>query len=202
MKNSLFTLIFISFISTSFSQLRYGVAGGLNISGGILPDLSLNHDVNSILSGDDVVKGTPQLADFTAMYKAGVFVRYDARLGSAKIAANYTTTNIKKELDLSIFRTDVLNLKMTYLDIDFSYALNLFPSIHWNIGYTPSFLISNPDNNSHLKDFDSRLFTGFGIKIGNGATVDANVVVSMDEIINGSYIHHLMIPVTLSIPLN
>ncbi len=198
----LFLILVFSVTFTSFSQLRYGVSGGVNISGGILPDLSVNNDINSILTGEDVVKGTPQLADFTLMYKAGVFVRLDGKIGSAKIGANYTATNIKKELDLSLFSTNVLDLKMSYLDLDFSYALKLFPSVYWNLGYTPSFLISNPDNYSQLKDFDSRIFTGFGLKIGNGATIDANVVVSMDEIISGSYIHHLMIPITVSIPLN
>jgi len=202
MKKLIFAFALLLFSQSIFSQLRYGLSGGLNISSGILPDLTLNNDINSILAGDDIAKGTPQLADFTGMYKAGVFVRYDGKIGSAKVGVNYTATNIKKELDLNIFHTNILDLKMSYLDIDFSYGLNVLPSLYINLGYTPSFLISDPDNNSKLKDFDSRIFTGLGLKVGNGATIDVNVSVSMDEIINGSYIHHLMIPVTVSIPLN
>ena len=202
MKKIILTFVLFIFTQIGHSQLRYGLSGGLNISSGILPDLTANNDINSILNGDDVVKGTPQLADFTGMYKAGVFVRYDGKIGSAKIAVNYTATNIKKELDLSIFRTNILNLKMNYLDVDFSYGLNILPSIYWNFGYTPSFLISDKENNSNVKDFDSRIFTGLGLKVGNGASLDINVVLSTDEIIKGSYIHHLMIPVSVSIPLN
>ncbi len=202
MKKIVFAFVFLVSSLSGYAQLKYGISGGLNISSGILPDLSLNNDINSILHGDDIVKGTPQLADFTGMYKAGVFVRFDGKIGSAKVGVNYTATNIKKQLDLNIFRTEVLDLRMNYLDIDFSYGLNIFPSLYWTVGYTPSFLISNPDNNSDIKDFDSRIFSGFGIKVGNGATIDINVVVSTDEIIKGSYIHHLMIPVTVSIPLN
>jgi hypothetical protein len=202
MKKLFILLTFIFLSQNLHSQLRYGISGGLNVSGGILPDLTLNTDINDILNGEDVVQGTPQLADFTGLYKMGVFARWDGKIGSAKIGVNYTATNIKKKLDLNLFTTNILDLKMNYVDIDFSYALNITSSIYWTLGYTPSFLISDDDTSSKIQTFDSRVFTGFGLKIGNGATVDINAVVGIDEVIEGSYIHHLMIPVTISIPLN
>ncbi len=197
-------LIFSIFIlsQTLHAQFRYGVTGGLNISGGILPDLSLNRDINSLLNGEDVVQGTPQLADFKLLYKAGVFVRYDGKIGNAKIAVNYTATDIKKDLDLNAFNASILELKMNYIDIDLSYNLNVFPYVYWTFGYSPSFLISDDDTKANIATFDSRIFTGFGIKIGNGTSIDVNVVVGLNEVIEGSYIHQLMVPVTVSIPLN
>ncbi len=202
MKKFILTFVLFLISYTSFSQLRYGVSAGLNISGGILPDLSINKDVNAILNGEDVVQGTPQLADFTVQYKAGFFVRLDHKIGSAKIYLNYTSTNIKKDLDLNVYSVDALNLEMNYIDLDLIYSLNFFPFVHWNLGYSPSFLISDSENNPNINDFDSRILTGFGVKLAKGTTIDLNIVVGINEVIDGSYIHHLMIPLTVSIPLN
>ncbi len=201
MKSFLWTLIFTIIIQTGTAQLKYGITGGLNMSSGILPELDLNTDINAILNGDDVIVGQPQLADFVALYKVGVFVRLDSRIVSLKFGVNYDKTNIKKEVDASVFTVNTLNIDLTYLDFDFITSLNLLRKFYISAGYVPAILIQQ-EGSLNVKDFDQRLLIGFGFKIFNGATLDLNAIIGLNEIIEGSYIHNLMIPVTLSIPLN
>ncbi len=201
MKSFLWTLIFTIIIQTGTAQLKYGITGGLNMSSGILPELDLNTDINAILNGDDVIVGQPQLADFVALYKVGVFLRLDSRIVSLKFGVNYDKTNIKKEVDASVFTVNTLNIDLTYLDFDFIASLNLLRKFYISAGYVPAILIQQ-EGSLNVKDFDQRLLIGFGFKIFNGATLDLNAIIGLNEIIEGSYIHNLMIPVTLSIPLN
>jgi hypothetical protein len=54
----------------------------------------------------------------------------------------------------------------------------------------------------NVKEFDPRILTGFGFKFANGASIDFDAILGLQEIIEGSYIRNLMIPVTFTIPLN
>ena len=198
-------LIFMISLHTfsGFSQLdiRYGVTAGLNISTAILPDLTLNTNINSILKGNAVAEGTPQLADFINQYKLGGFIRFDGKVGSAKINMNYTKTNIHKEVDASFYSVTALNIDLSYLDFDLTYNLNLFKHFYISAGYVPSFLIKH-EGNLNINSFDQRILTGIGFRFNNGATLDLNAVIGLSEVIDGSYIHNVMIPVTLNFPLN
>ncbi len=205
MKRFFFVLILVFLFSNIQAQksFRYGITAGLNLSTGILPDLELNTNINSILKGDKVVEGTPQLADMVALYKVGFFIRYDTKIGSAKFNINYTNTEIKKILDLSIFSVNALDLQMEYLDFDLTYNLNLFKNFYFSLGYVPSLLISvTSDENPQIETFDSRVLSGFGFRFNNGTTLAFNAVIGLKEVIEGSYIHNVMIPITLNVPLN
>ena len=204
MKTKLFYfIIFIYSIQTGYSQVkfRYGITAGLNVSTAILPELKLNTNLNSILNGDGVIQGKPELADYVALYKAGVFARLDAGIFSLKFNVNYDKTNIHKEVDAGIFSAEALNINLSYLDLDITANINLFKHFYFSAGYIPSFLLEH-HGNLNINDFDQRLLTGFGFKFGNGTTLDFDAVIGLSEIIDGSYIHNVMIPVTLSIPLN
>jgi hypothetical protein len=182
-------------------KFKYGATIGLNVSSAILPELKLNTDLNSILHGDDVVQGDPQLADYVALYKAGLFLRLDGNIGSAKLNLDYTVTNIHEDIDTAIFSVNALDINLSYFDINFTYNLNLFKSFYISAGYIPSILLSH-EGNLDIESFDQRALAGFGFKFGNGATIDLDAIVGISEIIQGSYIHNVMIPVTLSIPFN
>jgi len=204
MKKFIFFSFFLMILSVQAQKsFRYGITAGLNLSTGILPDLELNTNLQSILHGEKVVEGKPQLADFVGLYKVGIFLRYDGKIGSAKFNVNYTNTEIKKTLDLDIFSVNALDLQMKYLDLDLTYNLNMFKNFYFSLGYVPSLLISvTSDENPNIQNFDSRVLSGFGFRFNNGTTLDFNAVIGLKEVIEGSYIHNIMIPVTLNFPLN
>jgi len=203
MKKITFLFLLVFSIQTGFSQLsiKYGVTAGLNVSSGILPDLTLNTDINSILDGDAIAEGTPQLADFKNQFKIGGFIRLDGKIGFAKVNVNYTKTNIYKDVDPTTFDVAALDINLTYLDIDFTYNLNLFKGFYFSAGYIPSFLLSQ-DENYDINSFDQRILTGLGFRFNNGATLDFDAIIGLSEVIDGSYIHNVMLPITLNFPLN
>jgi len=198
----LITFVFFNFLSIKAQpKLYYGITAGANISSAILPDLDINTDINAILHGDAVAEGTPQLADFVTLYKAGVFFRLDGKIGSAKLNINYTKSNISEDVDATLVNIEALDLNLGYLDFDITYNLNLFKNFYFSAGYIPSILVNNEEN-LDINSFDQRLLTGIGFRFANGATIDFNAVASISEIIDGSYIHNIMIPITVNIPLN
>jgi len=199
----LYFFLLLWFVQTGYSQtkFRYGITVGLNISSAILPELKLNTNINSILQGDGVVQGDPELADYVALYKGGVFAKLEGGVISLKFNANYDKTSVYKEVDADIFSVDVLNINLSYLDFDMSANIHLFKHFYISGGYILSYLIEH-QGNLNINDFDRRLLAGFGFKFGNGITLDFDTIVGLSEIINGSYIHNVMIPITLNIPLN
>jgi len=203
MKRVLVLLLILSLSQTFFAQIkfRYGITAGLNISSAILPELKLNTDINSILRGENVVKGNPQLADFVSMYKAGIFVRLGGKIVSLKFNIYYDKTKIHQELDALIFTIDKIDIDLSYIDFDTTINFNLFKNFYFSAGYIPSFLLTQ-EGNWDFNTFEERVLTGFGIRFKNGMTLDLNAIMSLTEIIDGSYIHNFMIPVTINIPLN
>jgi len=79
--------------------------------------------------------------------------------------------------------------------------LNIFKHFYLSAGYIPALLIEH-QGNLDINELDQRVLSGFGFKFDNGITLDLNAIVGLSEVIDGSYIHNVMIPVTLSIPLN
>ena len=202
MKRFLLFLLFLISLNT-FSQIkfRYGITAGMNVSTALLPELKLNTDIRSILEGeDDVVQGDPQLADFIAMYKGGLFMRLDGGVGSLKLNVVYDKTNIHENLDAKIFSANVLDITLGYLNFEMSANLNLFKHFYISVGYIPALLIEHKGN-LNINEFDPRLLSGFGLRIGDGVTVDFNAIIGISEVIDGSYIHNVIFPVTLNIPL-
>ena len=203
MKRILILFFILAIHLNSFSQVkfRYGITAGLNISTAILPDLKLNTNLNSILKGDDVVQGQPQLADYVAMYKAGVFIKLDGGIAALKLNLNYDKTNIHKDLNAAVFTINALDINLGYLDLELTGHLNIFKHFYISAGYIPALLIEHQGNLS-VNDFDQRILGGFGFRFGNGTTLDFDAVIGLSEVIDGSYIHNVMIPITLNIPLN
>ena len=203
MRKLIVFILYIGLLQNAQAQIkfRYGLTAGLNLSSAILPDLKVNTNINSILQGEDVVKGAPQLADFVALYKAGIFFRLDGGIGSLKLNVNYTRTNIHEDINTDIFNIKALDIDLNYLDFDITYNLNLFKHFYISAGYVPSLLLDH-EGNLNINDFDQRLLAGIGFRFANGATIDFNAVAGIVEIIDGSYIHNIMIPITINIPLN
>ncbi len=197
----LFFIIVIQMNSFSQVKFRYGITAGLNISTAILPDLKLNTNINGILQGDNVVQGKPQLADYVALYKAGIFIKLDGGVAALKLNLNYDKTNIHKDLNASIFTINALDINLGYLDFEMTAHLNIFKHFYISAGYIPSILIEH-QGNLNINDFDQRVLGGFGFRFSNGTTLDFDAVIGLSEVIDGSYIHNVMIPITLNIPLN
>ncbi len=202
MKRLIIFLLFITSINNHAQvKFRYGLTAGLNISTAILPDLKLNTNINSILNGDDVVQGQPQLADYVAMYKFGVFIKLDGGVASLKLNFNYDKTNIHKDLNAAVFTINALDINLGYLDLELTGHLNIIKQFYISAGYIPALLIEH-QGNLNINDFDERLLGGFGFRFGNGLTLDFDAIIGLSEIIDGSYIHNVMIPITINIPLN
>jgi hypothetical protein len=207
--NRLFLISIALFISvTTFGQrgsgLSYGVLGGLQFNSAILPDIKLNDDINSVLNGEDVVKGQAQWADLTFNYKFGGFVKHDHNFGFLALEMTYTTAKISQ--DIRFTTSDVLgNLDLnlvtlerdfSYLDFALSYNVYLSEKTVFTLGGTPSILLSNTGNQTPNKS-DVRIFTGVGYNINDKLFISTRAELGLGEVYEGSYIHHLMIPISI-----
>jgi len=203
MKNFLLFFLIVILHLNIYSQVkfRYGITAGLNVSTAILPELKLNTNLNNILHGDNVIQGKPQLADYVAMYKAGVFIKLEGGVAALKLSLNYDKTNIHKDLDAGIFSINALDIDLGYLDFEMKAQLYIFKHFYISSGYIPALLIEH-QGNLDINDFDQRILGGFGFRFSNGITLDFDAIIGLSEIIDGSYIHNVMIPMTLNIPLN
>ena len=202
MKKIATIILFVFFAGQISAQIkiRYGITGGLNVSSAILPELKLNN-LNNIIHGDDVVKGEAQLADFVNLYKVGLFYKIDGDVGTLRFDLDYTSTNIHKDIKTFFGNIEALNIDLTYLDFNVVYNLNIGRNFYFSAGYVPSLLLDH-NGNLDVNGFDHKALTGFGYRFANGATVDLNALIGLSEIIDGSYIHNVMIPISVSIPLN
>jgi hypothetical protein len=201
-------LLLLGVVTFAQDGISYGGNVGFQINSAILPDLELNRNLTltSLLNGDDVVKGTPQLADFKLNYKLGGFLKYDDGFGFTMLEANYTPTKIYKEFKLNtgtdlfpVFTLTKLDIKYAYLDIALSYNIYLYKDLFFSLGGSPSFLLSNSGSVDPEK-MDIRIFSGFGYKLKNNMSISARVELGTSEVYKDSYFHHIMIPVSVSIP--
>ena len=203
----LFTILFLSVFAANAqrgSGLAYGVQGGLQFNSAILPDIKLNNSINSVLAGDDVVKGTPQWADLTFNYKLGGFAKYDHGFGFGLFEVNYTTTTIKKDINFttSDFWGNIdttlatLEEEYAYLDFTLSYNVYLSDTVYFSLGASPALLLSSTGAQEPNKS-DFRVLSGFGYNLNDNMALSVRAELGLSEVYEGSYIHHLMIPVVL-----
>ncbi len=202
----LFTILFLSVFTVTAqrgSGLGYGIQGGLQFNSAILPDIAINNDINSVLAGDDVAKGTPQWADLTTNYKLGGFAKYDHGFGFGLVEVSYTTATIKKDINFTTSdfwgNIDVtlatLKEKYAYLDFSLSYNVYLSDKIYFGLGASPALLLSNSgDQDPNKTDF--RVLSGLGYNLNDKMALSIRAELGLSEVYEGSYIHHLMIPVT------
>jgi hypothetical protein len=207
------TLFFFSIVSTIFSQkgdgLAYGIEGGLQFNSAILPDIALNTSIESVLAGDEVAKGVPQWADLTLNHKLGAFAKYDHGFGFVLFETQYTTTTIKKDIKFTTSdfwgHIDVtlatLKEKYAYLDFSLSYNVYVYNNLYVGLGATPAFLVSNTSDQEPNKS-DFRVFGGLGYHVNNQISVATRVELGISEVYEGSYIHHLMIPLSIRYTIN
>jgi len=202
MKKLLFAIIVLFQFQQIQAQIKmkYGITAGINVSSALLPELQLN-SIDGILHGEQVVQGNPQWADFVSLYKGGLFAKAELGIASLKLNMNYTKTNIYKDVNAAVFHINALDVDLGYLDFDITFNVNLSKHFYFSAGYVPSFLVSH-SGNTNPQSFDQRLLGGFGFKFNNGATIDFDAVVGLAEVIQDSYIHNFMIPITFSLPLN
>ena len=210
LKKALILNLFIlfSFIVNAQEGISYGVKAGFQINSAILPDLELNQGLTPItlLEGDNVVKGTPQLSDFKINYKLGGFIKYEDDFGFALLEANYTPTRIYKEFQINsgtaylpIFTLATLDESYSYLDIALSYNVFLYKDFFFSLGGSPSILLSNTGSVNPEK-MDIRVFSGFGYKLKNNIFITARAELGVKEVYKNTYIHHIIIPISIAIP--
>lgn len=203
-KRVLYLSFFFLFEMLLFAQegISYGVKAGFQINSAILPDLELNQSLTPItlLEGDNVVKGTPQLSDFKINYKLGAFLKYEDGFGFTLLEANYTPTKIYKEFQVNTgIALATLDESYSYLDIALSYNVFLYKNFFFSLGGSPSILLSNTGSVNPEK-MDIRVFSGFGYKLKNTMFITARAELGVKEVYKNTYIHHIMIPISISIP--
>ncbi len=205
----LLLLVFVT-TQTALAQdkgISYGITGGVQLNSAILPELELNDNVNAILSGDDVVKGKPQLADFKLNFKLGGFVKYEDGFGFTLFETNYTPTKIYKEFKINTGTPYIPNFtymkideQYSYLDISLSYNVYLYKGLYFGVGATPSFLLNYSGDVAPQKS-DLRAFAGLGIKVNEKVALSLRGELGINEVYKDSYIHHIMIPLSISLSL-
>jgi len=199
-------LLFVGFYSTAQrdSGFSYGIGGGILFNSATMPDVEINTDINDILSGENLVKGKANYADLTFNYRFGGFVKYDHGFGFGLLEINYSTTKIQKDIELSsdkFFGERSVNLATlerdySYLDIAISYNIYLSDKMFFSLGITPAILLSNTGKQSPNKT-DWRVLTGFGFNFTDNISISSRIEFGLNEVYDDSYIHHIMIPVTL-----
>lgn len=188
------------------SGFGYGISGSLLLNSATLPDVEVNTDIDKILSGENLVKGKANYSDLSFNYRAGGFVKYDHGFGFALVELNYTTTKIYKEIALPVnnpFNKNSINLatldrNFAYFDIAVSYNIYLSNKFYFGVGITPSFLLSNTGKESPNKT-DWRAMAGLGYKITDKLSLATRLELGINEVYDDTYIHHIMIPVSLQI---
>ncbi len=201
-------LLFAGFYSTAQrgSGFSYGIGGGILFNSATLPDVKINTDINDILSGENLVKGKANYADLTFNYRFGGFVKYDHGFGFILTEINYSTSKIKKDIELNTSRLwgdnnvniTTLERSFSYLDIAVSYNIYLSNKIFFTLGITPAFLLSNTGK-QQPNNFDLRALTGLGFILTDKISLSTRAEFGLMEVYNDSYIHHIVIPVTIQI---
>ena len=204
-------IIFGMLLLTSFSSYAqrgsgfgYGIEGSALFNSATLPDIKVNTSVNDILDGKELIKGKANYSDLTFNYRFGGFIKHDHGFGFALVEVNYSTTKIFKEIELPInnpFKKGNINLAtlerdFSYLDVAVSYNIYLSDKLFFGVGITPAFLLSNTGKQTPNK-MDWRALAGFGYKITDNFSLSTRLELGLAEVYADSYIHHIMIPITL-----
>ena len=200
----LFSSLFVT--AQRSNGFSYGIQGSFLINSATLPDIELNNDINSILEGDNLVKGKANRADITFNYRFGGFAKYDHGFGFGLLELNYTTAKIYKDIKVSsssFFGNSEITLTtlertFSYFDIALSYNIYLSDNMFLGVGVTPAILLSNTGKQTPNKT-DLRVMSGLGYIINNNISISTRIEFGLNEVYADSYIHHLMIPVTLRI---
>ena len=186
------------------SDFSYGIDGSLLLNSATLPEIELNTDIANIIDGGNIVKGKANYADLTFNYRFGGFVKYDHGFGFGIVELNYTTTKIRKEVELNsnqFFGSDsfiltTLEREFSYLDIALSYNIYLSNKLFFSLGITPALLLSN-SGSQKPNNFDIRATTGLGFYLTDKISLSTMVELGILEVYSGTYIHNIMLPVTL-----
>jgi hypothetical protein len=202
MKTKIFTLFFMLSL-VGFSQIVFkpGAKASIQINSAILPDLERNRSLESVLNGDDVVKGVPQLADLKIGYRLGFTGEAQGKIGFIALATEYVSTHIYKEVtyDTGFFGSysvTALDKKYTYIDISTSFNLFLTrePKLYLGVGAGLDFLTSY-SGDKKPESTNTVAFVNLGLKLNEKIAVETKGVLSLNEIYKDSYIHHLMFPI-------
>ena len=192
----------------SFAQRGSGFASGIEgsalFNSATLPDLKVNTNVSDILEGKELVKGKVNYSDLTLNFRFGGFAKYDHGFGFALAELNLTSAKIKKDINTSIldylgnYNNDLFTLErtLTYLDVSLSYNIYLSDNLFFGLGITPGLLIYYTKAQVPNR-FDFRVFAGFGYKISDDISISTRAEFGITEAYKNSYIHHIMIPVTV-----
>ncbi len=206
MKTKIFGLFFMLSV-VGFSQMVFkpGVKASLQINSAILPDLERNRSLESVLNGDDVVKGVPQLADLKIGYRFGFTGEAKGENGFIALSTEYVSTQIYKESTydgglLGSYSLKTLDRKYTYLDVSTSF--NLFiarePQLYFGVGAGLDFLTSY-SGDKKPESTNTVAFVNLGVKLDEKIALETKAVLSFNEVYKDSYIHHLMFPIGVTL---
>lgn len=186
---------------------RVGITLGAQANSAILPDLELN-TISDVINGNGVVKGIPQYAEITLNYRAGIFMSYKDRVGFTKLELIYSTARIYKQLNINTaflgdYDINIIDRSYTYANTAISYNIYLNSSHNFYLGLGGSYaLLTSYTKNEEPEKNNYNAFINIGIKISNTIDLNLKPEIGINEVYNDSYIHHIMLPFSISIALN
>lgn len=194
-----------SMVFLAQTDVQFGVSGGFQINSAILPNVELNGNPTDIYNGDDVAKGVPQYADITWNYRLGVFTKYEDGFGFTQLNIDYTTTRVFKEYKYQTglfgnYTTTAIDRKYSYADMGLSYNIYLSKNhtAYFGLGGGPGFLLSyTGDQEPTPVNWNANINLGFAVN--ENISIQTKAQLGLSEVYKDSYIHHIMIPVTLQV---
>lgn len=118
--------------------------------------------------------------------------------GYELIAAMWVNVNTSGFWGSSEIDLYTLERTLTYLDIALSYNIYLSNNLFLTLGITPGLLLSYTGS-QEPNNFDFRVLMGFGYKLSDKISISTRAEFGITEVYKDSYIHHIMIPLTMRI---
>ncbi|MEZ4909204.1 MAG: hypothetical protein R2771_16530 [Saprospiraceae bacterium] len=197
--------IFFSVNLSAQSEKYFGVSLYYQLNSATLPDVELNSSISQIINGAKVADGVVQYADIRQSARVGVFGQIHSNVGFFEIAPEYVVVNIYKEFkaDLSYlgeYTIDILDTKLSYLDVSLSWNLFLDHGHHIYLGAGIGFdiLVAHsgllkPENYNYLG------FLNLGVDITENIGLRVKPLFGLNEVYKNTYIHNMMLPIGISI---
>ncbi len=205
----IFAIILFLKIQFSLAQIAPYIWAGVNSHSAILPKVELNSNLQSLFSGDAVLKGVPQLAQINYGFIGGIGVKFNDRVGGTLLSVGYSENHLHK--DLTVKNNNWLPGAYTYATLDRKFGLlHLFLDRNLALGYKRKFYFNMGTGSSFFIHYSGKETTNdflwtasFGIGQKLGRILDFNIkpTLSINEMYSKSKIHLITIPVFVNVYL-
>jgi hypothetical protein len=206
------TLVIMTFLVSQYTISQnlweMGVTTGIQGNSAILPNLKLNDNLHDVFTGNEVVKGVPQYAKLTLNYRVGGYMAYEGKMGFTRLDITYVNSKIYKEYSVNLGilgepSLTVIDRKYGYIDGAVSYNLFLNQSHTFYAGIGGSFaLLTHYTKDESPEKTGWNGFLQIGVKLNDKVEISLKPSIGIDEVYKDSYIHHIMVPLSVGVILN